>query len=129
VRGVGAITLFVEDLAAAKAFYANMFRLEQAFEDADSVAFRLGGTIVNLLRVSAASELVAPAEVGGPDAGARAQFTIWVEDVDGQVAELADRGATPLNGPMDRPWGQRTAAFADPAGHIWEFAQDLSPAD
>jgi uncharacterized glyoxalase superfamily protein PhnB len=28
-----------------------------------------------------------------------------------------------LNGPMDRPWGIRTAAFADPAGHVWEIAK------
>ena len=34
------------------------------------------------------------------------------------------RGVELLNGPMDRPWGIRTAAFADPAGHIWEIAQE-----
>jgi lactoylglutathione lyase len=28
-----------------------------------------------------------------------------------------------LNGPMDRPWGIRTASFLDPGGHIWEIAQ------
>ena len=32
------------------------------------------------------------------------------------------RGATLLNGPIDRPWGIRTAAFRDPAGHVWELA-------
>jgi uncharacterized glyoxalase superfamily protein PhnB len=30
-----------------------------------------------------------------------------------------------VNGPVDRPWGRRTAAFADPAGHAWEVAQLL----
>jgi uncharacterized glyoxalase superfamily protein PhnB len=30
-----------------------------------------------------------------------------------------------LNGPIDRPWGMRTATFADPDGHIWEIAQQL----
>jgi uncharacterized glyoxalase superfamily protein PhnB len=28
-----------------------------------------------------------------------------------------------LNGPMDRPWGIRTASFRDPGGHIWEIAK------
>ncbi|MDQ3782600.1 MAG: VOC family protein, partial [Actinomycetota bacterium] len=28
-----------------------------------------------------------------------------------------------LNGPVDRPWGVRTASFRDPAGHIWEIAR------
>ncbi len=28
-----------------------------------------------------------------------------------------------LNGPMDRPWGVRTASFMDPAGYICEIAR------
>ena len=31
-----------------------------------------------------------------------------------------------LKGPMNRPWGVRSAAFTDPSGHYWEIAQDLS---
>jgi catechol 2,3-dioxygenase-like lactoylglutathione lyase family enzyme len=31
-----------------------------------------------------------------------------------------------LNGPIDREWGVRTAAFADPDGHVWEVAQERS---
>jgi hypothetical protein len=27
-----------------------------------------------------------------------------------------------LNGPIDRPWGIRTASFRAPGGHIWEIA-------
>ncbi|HPM51986.1 MAG TPA: hypothetical protein PK282_07100, partial [Rhodoglobus sp.] len=33
-----------------------------------------------------------------------------------------------LNGPVDRPWGIRTAAFADPAGHVWEIAGPVAGA-
>jgi uncharacterized glyoxalase superfamily protein PhnB len=36
--------------------------------------------------------------------------------------ELKRRGAELVNGPMDRPWGIRTASFRDPAGHLWEIA-------
>jgi uncharacterized glyoxalase superfamily protein PhnB len=39
---------------------------------------------------------------------------------------LRGRGVEFLNGPQDRPWGQRTAAFADPDGHVWEIAQELT---
>jgi uncharacterized glyoxalase superfamily protein PhnB len=46
-----------------------------------------------------------------------------VDDVDAMCAELAERGVKLLNGPMDRPWGVRTASFMDPAGHIWEIAR------
>ena len=93
------------------------------FEDADSAVFNFGNTIVNLLKVAAATELVEPASVAGPDAGARGQFTLEVDDVDAMCAELTRRGAELLNGPMDRPWGVRTASFRDPGGHIWEIAR------
>ena len=36
-----------------------------------------------------------------------------------------DKGVVLLNGPMDRPWGIRTASFCDPDGHIWEIAAQL----
>ena len=121
--GISAVTLFVEDLAATKAFYLSVFGLPVAYEDDDSAVFKFGGTLINLLRTTAASELIDPAEVASPDAGARFQFTIDVDDVDAMCAELAKRGVELLNGPMDRPWGVRTACFRDPAGHIWEIAK------
>jgi catechol 2,3-dioxygenase-like lactoylglutathione lyase family enzyme len=55
-------------------------------------------------------------------AGSRLQLTIGVEDTDAACAELATQGVELLNGPVDRPWGVRTAAFADPDGHVWEVA-------
>ena len=119
--GVYAITLFVEDLAAAKAFYGAVFDLPVHVETADSAVYAFGGTMVNLLEVGQADELVGPAPVAGPDAGVRFQLTVAVDDVDAAAAEAVARGAVLLNGPMDRPWGIRTAAFRDPAGHVWEL--------
>ncbi len=121
-RGIAAITLFVEDLAAAKRFYGGAFQLPVVFEDDTSTVFRFGDTLVNLLKASEAPALVAPATVATPDAGVRFQFTLGVDDVDAMVDELKSRGVELLNGPMDRPWGIRTASFRDPSGHIWEVA-------
>jgi uncharacterized glyoxalase superfamily protein PhnB len=42
------------------------------------------------------------------------------------ISELEQHGVKMINGPVDQPWGRRTAAFADPAGHLWEIAQVLS---
>ncbi len=120
--GIAAITLFVEDLAAAKRFYSDVFQLPVFFEDDNSTVFKFGDTLVNLLEASEASALVAPARVATPDAGVRFQFTLGVDDVDATVDELKSRGVELLNGPMDRPWGIRTASFRDPGGHIWEVA-------
>jgi catechol 2,3-dioxygenase-like lactoylglutathione lyase family enzyme len=119
---IAAITLFVEDLDAAKRFYQEVFRLPVFHEDEDSAVFRFGETLINLLRATEAPSLVAPAGVAPADAGVRFQFTLGVEDVDSMCEELKSRGVELLNGPMDRPWGVRTASFRDPGGHIWEIA-------
>lgn len=121
-RGIGAITLFVADLAAAKHFYQEVFGLPLAFEDDASAVFKFENTMINLLKDSEAPELIHPAPVASAEAGSRMQFTIEVDDVDAMCAELNRRGVELLNGPMDRPWGIRTASFRDPAGHIWEIA-------
>jgi catechol 2,3-dioxygenase-like lactoylglutathione lyase family enzyme len=122
-KGIHAITLFVEDLAAAKAFYREAFGLPVVFETDDSAVFRFGSTLINLLQIAAAPGLIGPAVVAPKEAGSRYQFTVEVDDVDAMCAELKRRGVVLLNGPMDRPWGIRTASFRDPGGHIWEIAK------
>lgn len=119
---VWAITLFVEDLDDTKRFYQEVFAQPVVFEDENSAAFKFGNLIVNLLADTEAPELIGPAIVADAAAGARFQLTITVDDVDAVCAELARRGLALVNGPLDRPWGIRTACFRDPAGHVWEVA-------
>jgi len=88
------------------------------YEDPESVVFAFGAILVNLLVTSAAPELIEPATVATPDAGNRFQLTVDVADVDAMCERLTARGVTFLNGPIDRPWGVRTACFRDPAGLI-----------
>jgi catechol 2,3-dioxygenase-like lactoylglutathione lyase family enzyme len=123
---VGAVTLFVEDPQRSKAFYEKVFDTAAVYEDEDAAAFRFENLIVNLLRTTAAHELVEPAPVAEQGSGSRFQLTIWVEDTNAACADLAARGVALLNGPIDRPWKVRTACFTDPDGHVWELAQQLS---
>jgi len=97
--------------------------LRIVFEDRNSPVFRIGATLINRLQIEAADELIAPARAAPRDAGSRHVVTIEVADVDAMRADLTSRGVTLLNGPMDRPWGIRTASFADPAGNIWEIGR------
>jgi len=125
LTAIEVITLFVEDLNVAKNFYKNVFGLEVVYQDDVSSVMKFDNLMINLLRASEAPQLVEPALAAGPGLGSRALFTIKVEDVNAICGQLNQHGVRLLNGPMDRPWGRRTAAFADPAGNVWEIAQDL----
>jgi catechol 2,3-dioxygenase-like lactoylglutathione lyase family enzyme len=123
--GIDAITLFVEDLAEARRWYEAFFARAPMFEDPNSAVFDIGPTVVNLLHVSAVPELIEPAAAALRTNGSGVVLTLPVDDVDEMATELRRRGATLLNGPMDRPWGIRTASFRDPDGHIWEIARRI----
>ncbi|KAH8658434.1 Glyoxalase/bleomycin resistance protein/dioxygenase [Xylariales sp. PMI_506] len=122
---IAAISLFVEDLAASKAFYASVFEAPIVFEDHTSCAVKLDNLILNLLQASEGATLVAPASVGGRDAGRRFQMSIWVDDLDSVVGRLKEKGVELLTGPQKQPWGMYTATFTDPAGHSWEVGQNM----
>lgn len=122
-KRIDAITLFVENLAEMKQFYQKVFDLPVHFEDDNSAVFKFGDTLINLLKISEADELITPAKVASREAGSRFVFTVGVDDVDAMCDKLIARGVKLLNGPMNRPWGIRTASFMDPSGYIWEIAK------
>ena len=121
-KQVFAVTLFVEDIDATERFYHEVFGMPLIHKDREAVTYRFPNLVVNLLLASAAPELVEPARVGPAGTPARMMLTLQVDDVDGFAAHLRALGVTILNGPVDRPWGPRTVAFADPSGHCWELS-------
>lgn len=125
LKEIECVTLYAEDLPLTRAFYQDVFGLKAIYEDKVSAVLKLGPLMINLLQISEAPALIAPAQVAPPDGGSRLLFTIKVENADRACAEIQQHGVKLLNGPIDRPWGRRTAAFADPAGNIWEIAQEL----
>ena len=126
VGGLGALTLFVEDVLEVRAFYSDVLQLQEVFRDDVSTVFELGGTMLNVLEVAAAAEVVAPAQPVAVGDAPQMLLSLWVQDVDAACRELQERGVVLLNGPVDRAWGKRTAAFRDPGGAVWEIAQDIA---
>lgn len=120
--GLFAVSLVTEDLVASDAFYGSTLGLPKVFGDEVSSVYMAGNTAINLLASSQWNELIAPAKVGSASQGVQALFTLRVGNVDAIVAALEAKGITILNGPIDRPWGVRTASFTDPSGHVWEIA-------
>lgn len=125
-REIGAITLFVPDLDRATEFYQEVFGLPAGGMDAETTMFRFKNVLV-FLHKAATAQVPVP-EVRAEAHKGAGQFAIIVDDVDAVCAELTGRGVEVITGPADRPWGMRTVTFADPAGNIWEIAQEL-PAD
>ncbi|HTO33998.1 MAG TPA: VOC family protein [Pararhizobium sp.] len=125
LNAIEVVTLFIDDIDEAKAFYQRVFAPEIVYQDAVSAVLTFGGLMVNLLQATEAPALVTPLPVAPSSAGSRILLTIRVDDVNTTCAGLRALGVTFLNGPTDRPWGRRTAAFADPSGHVWEIAQEL----
>ncbi len=126
LQAIEVITLFVEDLAASRSFYDAVFGAETVYSDDVSTVLKFGSLMINLLSASEAATLVEPLPVVRAGSGTRFIFTIQVPDVDATVETLKQQGIRLLNGPIDRPWGRRTAAFADPSGFVWEVAQILT---
>jgi lactoylglutathione lyase len=122
-RQLGAMTLFVPDLDQAREFYQAVFGLEVQQMDENNLMVRFKDLYVFLHRAAAAQEPLP--EILEEARNGAGQFAIIVADVDAVSAELAERGLKPISGPADRPWGMRTITFADPAGHIWEIAQEI----
>ena len=127
LNSVECITLFVEDLPRSADFYQKNFAVKQVYDDESCKVFRIDNIMINLLKISEAAQLVTPLKPGDRGAGARLMFTMKVDNVDAVCAALKKNGVELLNGPQDRPWGRRTAAFSDPSGNVWEVAQELLP--
>ena len=80
-----ATTLFVSDLEDSKRFYAKVFDKTPIFEDLNSVVFKFGDTLINLLEQAEAPSLISPALVASKESGSRFQFTIQVRDANSQA--------------------------------------------
>jgi catechol 2,3-dioxygenase-like lactoylglutathione lyase family enzyme len=123
---LSAISLFVTDLDRSIGWYSSVLELPVEFQDEESAVFRFENTLINVLRTSAAGELVAPHTPAIPGTHPQVQFSLWIDDVDAFCDALVAKDVALVNGPIDRPWGLRTACFADPDGHLWEVAHSLS---
>ncbi|MBH0131303.1 VOC family protein [Salinibacterium sp. NK8237] len=122
---VEAITVFSDDVPASREFYTKVFAAPILFEDEVSVALRIGAIVINVLARSEAPALIAPEPIAEAGAAASVMLTVNVTDVDAVCATLKKHGVELVNGPIDRPWGRRTAVFLDPSGLPWEVAQEL----
>ena len=118
------VTLGVEDLARARAFYEALGWTTRAAPDDDVVFFQAGGMVLALWH---RAELAADSAVedGGGWGGVTLAYNVASPDeVDAVMREAAEAGATIGRAASQTFWGGYSGVFSDPDGHPWEIAHN-----
>lgn len=120
--------LYVADLDAAEAFYADILGLERiARVEGRHVFFRCGEGILLLFKPDATSRPPAPdARLPVPPHGAKGDghlcFRATGDEIDRWKAHLKARGIA-IEADFEWPQGGRSIYFRDPDGNSLEFAE------
>lgn len=118
------VTLGVADLAASKTFYEALGWVAEdgppgvVFFDCDGYKFGLFGLD------DLASEQCRPAAELGHGAAVVAVNWPTKEAVDTAFRTATRAGAAPVSLPAQMDWGGYSAYWADPDGHVWEYAMN-----
>ncbi len=67
-----------------------------------------------------------PEPIAGPVA--TTELYLFVDDIDAMMARARDSGASLLDDPNDRPWGDRVGYVSDPDGYVVAFARSIEVA-
>jgi uncharacterized protein len=121
---ISVVTLGVDDLGRARAFYEALGWKTGAGPEDDVVFFQAGGLIVSLWSRESLAEDSVVEDSGGWGGITLAHNVGSPEEVDRVIAEAEEAGAT-----IGRPgaktfWGGYSGVFLDPDGHPWEVAHN-----
>lgn len=120
------VTLAVESVPALRRFYGQLGWEELPNSSDGWAAFLLGGVVLALYPEQVlAGEAVSDGEEVSTGSWRGATLAVNVdgrEDVDAAYATALRAGGRAVAEPQERPWGGRSAYFADPEGNRWEIA-------
>ncbi len=118
------ITLGVQDLERARAFYEALGWKTGAEPGDDVVFFQAGGMIVALWDRGTLAEDTVMDDPGGWGGVTLAYNTRSAPEVDDVIEEARAAGATIAREPAETFWGGYSGVFVDPEGHPWEVAHN-----
>jgi predicted enzyme related to lactoylglutathione lyase len=125
---LGWVIAYVDDPAAAAAFYEGTFGLRTDFvvpgeyAQMDTGPTKLGFATYALARSNFDGGVQAAGSDGAP---ANVEIALVNKDVDTAFRIAVDAGCQPLAAPTDKPQGQRVAYMRDPFGLLVELATPL----
>jgi uncharacterized protein len=118
---ISIVTLGVDDLARARAFYERMGWPGQEVEE--TVFFQAGPLALVLWgRDKLAADSGVPDDGSGFDRVTLAQNVRSAAEVDAVVAAAAEAGANVTRQPATTFYGGYAGVFLDPDGHAWEIS-------
>jgi catechol 2,3-dioxygenase-like lactoylglutathione lyase family enzyme len=124
VQRVTLITLGVEDIPRARAFYEALGWVPVEAQEA-VVFYQMGGLALGLFgRAALAADQGRPGAVLGTGAVTLAQNFDTEADVDAAYQAALAAGAAALKPPERVFWGGYSGYYADPDGHVWEVAMN-----
>lgn len=116
------VVLGVRDLSTVRGFYAALGWRPRP-RDGMFARFELDGASLVLFPLDTLAEVVGlPPVVGTGFKGSATAMQVESPEAMNQALEAATAaGGTVLAKAADRPWGVRTAYFADPENNVWEL--------
>lgn len=120
---IAMITLAVDDLSRALAFYRDGLGWTPAFETNEIVFFQMNGFVFSLFRKDEFEKEVGSDMTSDGKSIGLAHNVASKEDVDAVIGTIRTQpGGRIVREPIDRVWGGYSGYFEDPDGHIWEVA-------
>jgi len=112
---IAAVRLFVEEMAAARVFYAEQLGLKSVSLDETVLVFDAGPLlIVELADDEARSEGLV---------GRFAGVSLGTSDIEALHGRLKASGSTIVGGPERQAWGGMLMHVKDPSGNVLSFVQ------
>lgn len=119
------VTLGVENLADAAAFYETM-GLQRRMKKAEGVAFfEAGGVVLSIYSREALAKDLNIANTKAGFSGVTLAYNVPTEAEVALVLQAAQKAGGKILKDADRIfWGGYVGYFADPEGHVWEVAHN-----
>lgn len=122
---ISLITLGVRDLAKSVEFYEKGLGLPRMESPPDVAFFPLNGTWLGLYGRDALAEDAQVSPEGEGFAGFALAHNLASEaEVDAQLEQAREAGATIVKPAQKVFWGGYSGYFKDPDGHLWEIAHN-----
>lgn len=124
-KGVAWILLITDNYIESLNFYKDIlgFKIKREVKEEEFCQFSLQNCFLAIYGRSQLQKLLSPQHLG--KAGGAIYSFPESKDIDTDCKVLKEKGVHFIKEPATQPWGQRTAYFTDPDGHIWEVQQWL----